>query len=179
MDSFSPPNPLTEQASEEGGLEFRDYREEKPLTARWYVWGLPHNSLGGVYLIFLAKYRIRGAGYTNVLSPEFDHWDGYNVLIPKGKIEWAEYTKKPPKIGHELLEVVGVINAPCPFCKKVPKWRFYSVWHSPNKAESFYLECCDWVNGSKIRMGNPLDLARKRNNVLGFTSEFSNTIKAV
>lgn len=178
MNSFARPDPPTEQASAEGGLEFRDYRKEKPPAAGWYVWRLPHNFLREVYLIFLAEYRIRGAGYTDVLSPEFDHWDGYNVLIPKGKIEWAEYTGKPPKIGHGLLEVVGAINAPCPFCKKVPKWRFGNR-STPNAANSFYLECCDWVNGSKIRMGNPLDLARKRNDVLGFTSEFSNTIKAV
>lgn len=145
---------------------FHDYREEKPPAAGWYVWRLPHKFIEGVTLIFLAKYRKRGAGFESVLSPEFDHWNGYRVLLPKGSIEWAEYTGEPPKPGCELLEVVGVENVDCPFCKNKPKWRYSGryICAGPTNTDSYRLECCQWAN--TVRMENPIALAEKRNALL-------------
>jgi hypothetical protein len=147
---------------------FHDYRKEKPLIAGWYVWRLPHRFLEGVTLVFLAKYRKRGAGFETVLSPDFDYWDGYRVLLPSGSIEWAEYDGEDPKRGKELLDVVGVDNAPCPFCKNKPTWRYHGryICAPPTDTEYFYLECCHWFDGFKSRMANPIKLATTRNEAL-------------
>jgi hypothetical protein len=148
--------------------EFRDYRQEKPPSEGWYIWRLPHKFLEGVTLVFLAKYRLRGAGLASVLSPSFDYWDGYRVLLPKGAVEWSEYNGEEPKAGRELLEVIGVDNAPCPFCKRKPTWRYHGRYIAapPTDTEYFYLECCHWFDGFKSRMRNPVELAAKRNEAL-------------
>lgn len=147
---------------------FYDYRKDKPPVEGWYVWRLPHKFIEGVTLIFLAKYRERGAGFERVLSPEFDHWNGYQVLLPKGSIEWAEYDGEPPIAGDELLEVVGVENAVCPFCKKEPKWRYSGryIAAGPTDTDYYYLKCCHWFDGFGSRMQNPVNLAEKRNAAL-------------
>ncbi len=145
---------------------FHDYRKERPPVEGWYVWRLPHKFIEGVTLIFLAKYRERGAGFESVLSPEFDHWNGYQVLLPKGCIEWAEFDGAPPMDGHELLEVEGVENVDCPFCGATPKWRYDGRYFGsgPADADSYRLECCQWANA--VRMKSPVALAEKRNALL-------------
>jgi hypothetical protein len=147
---------------------FHDYRKEKPPIVGWYVWRLQHKFIEGVMLVFLAKYRERGAGFESVLSPQFDYWDGYQVLLPKGTIEWAEYDGEQPKTGYELLEVVGVENEACPFCKSEPKWRYSErfIGAGPTDTDYYYLECCHWFDGFKSRMRNPVKLAEKRNAAL-------------
>jgi hypothetical protein len=148
--------------------QFQDYRANKPPAAGWYIWRLPHKSIDGLVVIFLAEYRLRGAGHKNVLSPDFDHWDGYQVLLPKGPIEWAEYGGEKPKPGKELLDLVGVKNTECPFCKKEPAWRYRGrfIGSGPTNTEYFYLECCNWFNGFGSRMADPVKLANKRNEAL-------------
>ena len=147
---------------------FHNYRTEKPLAEGWYVWRVPHKFIEDVTLIFIAKYRERLAGFERVLSPEFDCWDGYSVLLPKGPIEWAEYDGEPPKTGSELLEVVGTENADCPFCKSKPKWRYSGryIGSGPTDTDYYYLECCHWFGGFDARMKNPLKLAENRNSTL-------------
>ena len=147
-------------------MTYRDYREEKPPSEGWYKWRLPHPRLEGVTLVFLAKFRERGAGFEKVLSPDFDYWDGYRVLLPKGSIEWTEYAGSPPHTGSRLLDVDGCDLAKCPFCKETPAWR-YSGGHvtaGPLYSEYYHLECCSWAN--TVRMTNPLHLAAKRNELL-------------
>jgi hypothetical protein len=150
------------------GHVFHDYRKERPPAAGWYVWRLPHKFLEGVTLIFLAEYRLRGAGFESVLSPSFDYWDGYRVLLPKGSIEWAEYSGEKPKPLRELLEVVGVKNLPCPFCKTRPTWVYSGryICAPPTDAEYYYLECCHWFDGFRSRMADPVKLAAMRNEAL-------------
>lgn len=146
---------------------FRDYRKERPAVKGWYVWRMQHAVLGGVTLIFLARLRERDTGIKR-LSPEFDYWDGYQILLPNVLIEWAEYDGEPPRIGHELIEVVGVENDICPFCRNRPAWRYVErhVGAPPTVADSYYLECCHWVAGVEHRMPNPVELAEKRNAAL-------------
>lgn len=150
------------------GYEFQDYRQQKPPKEGWYVWRLPHRRIEGLTVIFLAKYRLRGAGHQNVLSPSFDYWDGYRVLLPEGPIEWAHYNGLAPKPGRELLEFPGIENASCPFCREVPSWRYHGrfIGASPNDTEYFYLECCKWFNGFGNRMANPIELSNKRNELI-------------
>lgn len=144
---------------------FKDYRKEKPQIEGWYAWRLPHKFIGGVVLIFLAKFRKRGAGFEQVLSPEFDYWDGYNVLLPKGPIEWSEYNGDAPRPGYELLEIVNINNVKCAFCKTEPIWKYSSryIGSGPTDTNYFYLECCRWFNGFGSRMQNPFELTKQRN----------------
>jgi hypothetical protein len=157
--------------------KFQDYRKNKPLFAGWYIWRLPHKTIENLTVVFIAEYRLRGAGFGNVLSPEFDYWDGYRVLLPKGLIEWAEYNGNKPKSGKELLEVAGVDNAVCPFCKSKPAWRYGGrfIGSGPTDTKYFYLECCHWFNGIGSRMENPVEYAKKRNKALAVVNELANT----
>ena len=148
--------------------DFYDYRITKPDVEGWYLWRVQNKHLDDVTLVFLAKFRERGAGHKNVLSPEFDYWNGYQVLLPKGPIEWATYSGEPPKPGYDLLEVVGLNPAPCPFCKNVPILRYSSrfIGSGPVETEYFYLECCHWFDGFASRMNDPRQLVEKRNVLL-------------
>jgi hypothetical protein len=147
---------------------FHDYRVDPPKIEGWYIWRAHHKSLKDLTLIFLARLRERGAGYENVLSPEFDYWDGNRVILPKGPIEWAECGDSTPGRGRDLIEVVGVMSSPCPFCREVPIWRYGRrfIGAGPLDAAYFYLECCGWFNGFSMRMIDPRQLAQARNTAL-------------
>lgn len=147
---------------------FQDYRQVKPSVAGSYVWRLAHKFIDGVVLVFVAIYRERGAGLETVLSPVFDHWDGYRVLLPKGSIEWAEYGREHPQGGQEILEIVGVNNEPCPFCGNVPNWRYIPryIGSGPTDTSWYYLDCCRWFSGFHNRMTNPVNLSEMRNSAL-------------
>lgn len=154
--------------NESPSYNFKNYREESPSGPGWYIWRMPHKFIKDVTLIFLAKYRERWAGFETVLSPQFDHWDGYRITLPKGPIEWSDYDGEEPKPGHELIEVVGADNLICPFCKKEPKWRYSGryIGAGPTDTDYFYLECCHWFDGFKSRMKNPVKLTEERNAAL-------------
>ncbi len=150
--------------------QFNDYRDDKPPAPGWYVWRLPHKRIEGLAIVFLAEYRWRGAGFEDVLSPSFDYWNGYRVLLPKGSIEWAPHDDgERPKSGREVLSLIGVEkNSPCPFCKAVPTWMYSGryIGSGPTDTNYWYLECCDWFNGFGTRMNNPIKLSEKRNQIL-------------
>ncbi|NDO80424.1 hypothetical protein CJP72_06425 [Citrobacter sp. NCU1] len=65
-------------------MEWINYSDRKPESAGMYLWRMKSRVVEGVFVIARKKFRLRGAGYHNVLSPEFDHWDGYsvNVILP-------------------------------------------------------------------------------------------------
>ena len=149
-------------------MKFTDFRVEKPPDEGWYIWRLQGKFLPDITLVFLDKFRKRGAGYIDVISPGFDYWDGYRVLLPNGPIEWALYGGEPPKTGYELLEVVGTDNLPCPFCGEKPTWRYSGryIGAGPIDTDYYYLECCHWFDGFRSRMKNPLELAEKRNEAI-------------
>lgn len=144
---------------------FKDYRKEKPLDPGWYIWRLPHKHLDNVVIVFLAKYRLRGAGWENVLSPEFDYWDGYRLHLPDGSIEWMQFDGEPPLTGREVIEIEGVELRPCPFCKKVPKWRYLGQWitSGPTNTKLWYTKCCGWASGIGQHFTSPIELNNHRN----------------
>ena len=112
--------------------------------------------------------RVRGAGFENVLSPEFDYWDGYRVILPKGLIEWAEIPAGMPlprsRYDHMVLEIVGVEHENCPFCKSQPKWGTSGgfIGATPISVPDFNLTCCKWFNG-RNSSSDPVALAAARN----------------
>ena len=145
-------------------MNFRDYREDKPTEIGTYMWRMNHSYIEGLKITFLAAFRMRGAGHEQVLSPEFDHWDGYRVNLPQCKIEWASWDgEQNPKQQDIVLGVGGVENLPCPFCGEVPKWSYSGrfIGACPIQSESWRLVCCQWAG--TVRFENPLDLASDRN----------------
>ena len=155
-------------SNSDGDYEFFNFREKQPICEGLYVWRLPHKIKKDLTLIFLTNYRERNAGYDTVLSPEFEYWDGFNLILPEGPIEWAEYDGEDPKPGGELLEIVGVKNDPCPFCKKIPQWKCYypCVAATPIIAKSFSLKCCQFAN--TVFMEDPALLSETRNALLRY-----------
>ncbi len=57
------------------------YSERRPDKAGVYEWRVPSKAVPGAVLIVAAHMRMRGAGFSQVLSPSFDHWDGYRVTF--------------------------------------------------------------------------------------------------
>jgi hypothetical protein len=146
-------------------MMFQDYRKVKPPEEGWYIWRLPHRHFDAV-IVFLARYRLRGAGHQQVLSPEFDHWNGRRVILPEGSIEWDYYDGEPPSYGNEVIEVVGVELMPCPFCGEVPKWQYSGKWvlSGPTITEFWYTKCCSWAKSPHYV--NPIVLNERRNEAL-------------
>ena len=144
-------------------LVFHDYSKDKPSEGL-YIWRMLHKSKSFT-LVFAAEQRVWRGGYKNVISPEFDYWDGYNLLLPEGLIEWAEIPVGISPSKGEILEVVGVKNVKCPFCGNQPEWRSSGgfIGASPREQPNFHLECCKWFNGNRNRSSNPVALAAARN----------------
>jgi hypothetical protein len=147
-------------------MTFVDYRKLPPTKAGLYVWRMDHRYIPSLTIVFVASMRLRGAGHENVLSPEFDYWDGYKLILPSGPIEWAEWDGEEPSYGREILRIEGLNNDSCPFCHAVPKWAYHSpeVSQTPIRAEKFHLECCGWA--ANTYSTDPRELTKLRNAAL-------------
>jgi hypothetical protein len=127
--------------------DYLPYQGVNSLPEGVYRWNIGN-------LSFLAKNRVRGAGYANVLSPEFDHWDGFRVTVPKDvRYKILSLGERDRKLGtrdYACIEVAGYEVLPCPFCKKSPELQFVGSWVGapPMSAESWYLRCCGMINSS-------------------------------
>lgn len=96
------------------------FDEVRPEKAGLYKWAHVHPL--GFRQIFIAKMRLRGAGHDQVLSPDFDHWNGYSVSVPKGFYwrsaddqERAEHDCK-----YNVVQIENINLRPCPFCGTPP-----------------------------------------------------------
>lgn len=127
-------------------MEWVNYSERKPESAGVYLWRMGSRVAKGITVIARAKFRLRGAGYDNVLSPEFDHWNGYSVLVPK-ELQWAEDDASLPDISFENLPDARE----CPFCNRKPTIKAFE-WNQgcrlspePYILNKFQLKCCGWI----------------------------------
>lgn len=144
--------------------DFIAYETQRPPAAGLYEWRVPSTAVPGLIIRCVAEYRIRGAGYTDVLSPAFDHWDGYRVIVPHG-IGWRQTMHENP---IQVLEVEGVFVAPCPFCEQAPKWSAHAasmyggfmICPEPHRLNYWQLSCCDWGRTPPFR--DPRELCRVR-----------------
>lgn len=154
-------------ASSEG--RWTAYADERPPVAGPYEWQVPSRACKGMVVRVLANYRERGAGYSKVLSPEFDHWDGYDVRVPTGTM-W-----RSPAGGTELKDyrielmcVEGLEFTPCPFCKARPKLKGVErangggiiITADAHRFNSWWLECCGWAKTPHF--ADPRDLEKAR-----------------
>jgi hypothetical protein len=157
-------------------MEFKDYAKEKPPHPGWYIWRVNHNKIKNVKITFSAQFRARGFGSNSILSPEFDHWDGYRTLLPKA-IEWAYYReikedvhfKKATMRIHKRNRVLNVNDLyvrRCPFCQKIPELKYSGsfIGATPIDSEWWQFNCCQWATSP--RMSNPVELIKKRNELL-------------
>jgi hypothetical protein len=121
-----------------------------------YIWRRTLDS--GIVINFKSDFRLRGAGLKTVLSPDFDNWNGYKVIVPKN-VEWREVEENDNKINIENTEIKC-----CPFCNKQPILSFKSVYigSTPMNATDFNLKCCI-VNTGYHSLERVLEIWNKRN----------------
>lgn len=127
-------------------MEWFNYSERKPDSAGVYLWRMKSRAVEGVFVIARKKFRLRGAGYQNVLSPEFDYWNGYSVSVP-AELQWAEDDSTIPDISFE--ELPDAVE--CPFCKQKPAIKAFE-WNQgcrinpePYILNKFQIKCCGWI----------------------------------
>lgn len=166
--------PGTEEAQAVNvALDWTDYAEQQPLDAGPYEWQVPSTAVKGMTVRVLAHFRKRGAGYKDVLSPEFDHWDGYRVHVPTGT-KW-----RPVPEGTELKQyeqklvcVEGLDFVPCPYCNRKPRLNGVRrasdggvvITGDAHTFNSWWLECCSWTHTP--RYSDPRELENARSAVL-------------
>lgn len=149
------------------------YAERKPEAAGAYRWRLPSTGVPGLFVTFLAHMRLRGAGYENVVSPVFDYWDGYRLLLPQG-VQW-QAVEGPTDVkwhGYGEVQAEGVDPCACPYCESVPvlkgakRYNDGTLSHgaSPHEYSSWWLECCAWARTPQYK--DPRDLVARRDAVL-------------
>lgn len=150
--------------------EWRDYATDKPTDQGVYEWLVPSAQCAGMNVIVLCYFRERGAGYTRVLSPLFDHWDGYRVTVPKGT-KWR-FPTEPANIKlyeQVLLGVEGLNLCECPFCGNLPRLRGIEsasgggvyAGSDAHQFNTWWLECCAWTRTPHLRDPRELEKARR------------------
>lgn len=151
--------------------DWQDYQIVKPAEEGFFEWRVPHRRLPLV-VTFVCRNRMRGAGYENVVSPQFDHWDGYKVVVPKD-VQWRSLDQSNYKSvelhGYHDFKIEGIEFNPCPFCKKMPVLQgIESSMHGgifmgskPHEYNQFYLRCCRWIATSWFM--DPKELAKQWN----------------
>lgn len=124
--------------------EWTLYSESAPTAEGMYDWRLPSKATNGIVVQFPAKMRWRSAGFEKVLSPEFDWWDGWKVIVPA-------YTLWRPYSSDAIVIVDSDAIIACPFCKTVPKLYGHAehgngvlIPSSPYEYNAWWMECCEW-----------------------------------
>lgn len=149
------------------------YSERRPTTTGVYEWRIPSKAVPGAILIVASHMRKRGAGYVDVLSPHFDYWDGYRVIIG-AEVEWRETADHSDLKTYEdrVIAVEGLDISPCIYCGKTPTIRAsqidrfgVSVSPFPWHMNSWSFHCCAW--GSTPALGDPREIERIRREAFG------------
>lgn len=160
------PSPSVSAASGfDPSREWTAYADKRPETEGVYEWRVPSRITPGMVVQFCAHMRERGAGYSTVISPVFDHWDGYRVYVPNGTlwratdqhVDLKRHENSPPTVvGHEV--------APCRFCGRVHVLEGWNRSNSgglligadPHEYNDWELKTCGWARAPRYR--DPRDL---------------------
>lgn len=147
---------------------WKDYSVEKPEEGV-YEWRVPSVAVPGIVVIVAAHMRKRGAGYQDVLSPVFDYWDGYRVLVPVG-LQWrsTENDQSIKSYEQKLIAVEGLRHCECIYCGKEPtldgsqrtRDGAFVVCAAPQHLNFWSLKCCAW--GRTPSLSDPRELERIR-----------------
>lgn len=153
--------------------EWHTYSEQKPPKEGAYRWRVPSVAVPGLFVVFVAHMRERGAGYVRAVSPVFDYWDGYRLHVPAGT-QWQEVDETVACKSYEATEVS--VDAPasyaCPYCGKQPTIKGFQrgssggvvIGNHPHEFNAWHLECCQWARTPSFK--DPRELIAKRNAVL-------------
>lgn len=144
---------MTDQTAAEAGAPWTPGLP--PAEPGVYEWRMPLRSRPHLHVVFLARMRTRGAGGTDVVSPQFDHWDGWSVHVPAGT-EWrtAEDPAMLPKgAAYAGVRIEELDPEPCPFCGRRPALdgiqdgggRGIFVNAAPFHYDRWSLRCCAWA----------------------------------
>jgi hypothetical protein len=154
--------------------EWINYAERRPQTEGAYEWRVPSVALPGEAVIVAAHMRTRGAGYSNVLSPVFDYWDGYRVHVPEG-LQWRETAEHKAIKSYEqkLIGIEGLEHCACLYCGQVPTLHAVQggrdggvvVSGAPHRLNSWWLQCCSW--DKTPHLANPRDIESMRRRAIG------------
>jgi hypothetical protein len=146
-------------------MSWKTFPTDIPLVEQQVRWRIPLSSDPKTFTTFIAWMRKRGAGYSDVISPTFDHWDGYRVLVPT--CEWQPCDQIPNLKTYEYtdIQIEGITLDPCPFCQQIPTWDFYSdyILAAPFSSVRWSLRCCAW---SRSPQGPPREIAGRRHELL-------------
>jgi hypothetical protein len=152
--------------------EWISVEERLPETAGTYEWRVPSKALPGENIIVAAHMRERSAGLKRQLSPSFDWWDGWKLVLPE-RLEWRECQSGHETQEHSItvLEIEGVHLEACPFCKRRPQWKAVQrggggtvIGARPQSLNTFWLECCAWAKTPHT--DDPRVMAVRRNAML-------------
>jgi hypothetical protein len=156
-----------------GEPEWQDYAASPPAEPGVYEWRVPSTGTPGIVVRSYAHMRTRGAGRHEVLSPDFDYWNGYHVIVPKGT-QWRVPVDPPVLKRHtqEFICIEGIEVDPCPFCGKVPAFKGVRHTHdggcivtsNAHEFNTWWLACCRWADSPHV--SDPRKLAADRNELL-------------
>lgn len=145
------------------------YEDQRPESEGIYAWRVPSVALSGALVTFHAWMRVRGAGFKTVISPSFDHWDGYRVQVPSGT-EWRPADDGAECKWHEVVRVgvEGLDFCVCPYCNKTPILDGYQrgasggivVSNDVHRFNHWWLNCCAW--GKTPALSDPREIERIR-----------------
>lgn len=153
-------------------MKFNKYSEVRPKEQGFYVWRVENRE--GVFFDFLAEFRKRGAGHLDVLSPQFDYWDGYRVIVPPST-EWREALKEEIEKYTEkrrystslkafgCISVNGLVLLECPCCGRSPSISGLGgfIGSVIFQDREFTLRCCSRINHP--RYTDPVALINQHN----------------
>lgn len=130
-------------------LDFTSVSTSIPNSVGDFLW---KTQVGQHEVIFPAKMRERSAGLKRVVSPEFDHWNGYKLILPEVPLFWANaenfVESLPPKAQTErkILQLTKQKLNDCPFCKCEPVIEYGYQNKIPQQSSTFKTLCCHRVN---------------------------------
>lgn len=133
--------------------DFILYSEKKPEKEGVYLWY--KKTENDIFITFKSKMRLRNSG--TILSPDFDHWNGYKVLVPKD-VMWREV-----KEDDDEINIIGCDLKCCPTCGGKPEVDFLNtfVTSRPIDANRFKISCCI-MNTDYISLVDAINIWNKR-----------------
>lgn len=152
-------------------LQWQDYPGTINRTEpQQYRWRLPLREDPSQFITFIAWTRRRGAGYSDVISPAFDYWDGYKIIMPVG-LQWQVVEQSEMKqYNYRDIQIEGVTLDPCPFCGLTPTWKGSdtnwqgtSIGAFPHRFNTWWLTCCSWAKTPRLPA---LELIKRRAELL-------------
>lgn len=139
-------------------MNYKKLPQDLPKEEGLYIW---KTKIGENEVLFPAVMRYRSILDDRILSPKFDYWTGYQIVIPDIPLEWSEYNGEfgytedqeiPPNLDRlKILKIVGKSLNACPFCKKEPNILYHYNADIPQRNSNFEINCCSWIKSQSFK----------------------------